>query len=397
MRKFKSWPCGFLSVIIVSCFAASLPATAQTPPPAWKGKIEIKDGVKIVTNPARPLFGRIALDLEEDLVLGDGVDPNSLFFYRFNAAVDGAGQIYVLDYRSFRVQKFDRTGTFLQTIGKQGQGPAEFQNPTSIWCDEKGNLQVIDDGKVHLFDAAGRYLKSVVTAMTAHQAVVFPDGNMMRMNLVFAPEKFLEEIVLTDGTGKIMKTMASHISQKNEVAFKQKPRFVIDYPEILLSPWTPNLALFAYPTEYQLTAADSQGRIAMIIRRDGGPEEYAARDKNQSFERIIAQYPKEKDNRAELERRTFFPKYRPFFELVRGDADGWIYLRRLIPSSSKDGDREYDIFDREGRFLSTITFSGDECLLDRGFLYTRKSDREKECVKLIRWKIKNWSQIIGGR
>lgn len=376
------------------CLCGSLAAGPQNPLAHWKGKITTQDGVKTVSNPAEPLLGRIALDLEEDLVLGNDVDENLMFFYRFDVAVDRADNIYIHDPRSYCVRKFDRTGKFLQTIGRQGQGPGEFQNLNSIWCDERGNLQVVDAGKVHIFDSSGQFQKSIATAMNARQAVVFPDGSMARMNLVFAPDKFLEEIVLTDGSGRIVKTLASFGSQKIEVSLKQKPKFVIDYPEILLCGWTSSLALFAYPSEYKLAAADSLGRVVMIIQKDGRPDKITSQDRNRTFEQIIAQYPKEKDNRAELERRTFFPEFRPFFDLIQSDVDGWVYIRRMIPGSTKDGPREYDVFDREGRFLSTVTFSGDACLLNRGFLYTRKYDNEKQCVRMVRWKIKNWDKAI---
>ncbi len=33
----------------------------------WKGTIEYEDGVRVITNPKKPLYGEIIFDLEEDL------------------------------------------------------------------------------------------------------------------------------------------------------------------------------------------------------------------------------------------------------------------------------------------------------------------------------------------
>jgi hypothetical protein len=40
----------------------------------WKGTISTENGVKVVKNPAKPLCGTFAFDLEEDLKIGG--DPN---------------------------------------------------------------------------------------------------------------------------------------------------------------------------------------------------------------------------------------------------------------------------------------------------------------------------------
>jgi hypothetical protein len=115
------------------------------------------------------------------------------------------------------------------------------------------------------------------------------------------------------------------------------------------------------------------------------------------LDRIIAQYPKEKDNRAELDKRTFLPKYRPFFDQIQGDPGGWIYVRRLRPDNAKVQTNEYDVFDKEGRLLSTVTFHGDVCLMRGGFIYAREYDTNAECVKMARLKIKNWDRVVRGK
>ena len=56
--------------------------------PVWKGKIEYKDGVKIVKNPREPLFGEITFELEKDLVIGNEEDENQAFYSGFRYNID---------------------------------------------------------------------------------------------------------------------------------------------------------------------------------------------------------------------------------------------------------------------------------------------------------------------
>jgi hypothetical protein len=368
----------------------------QASPPGWKGKVEVKDGVRTVTNPVQPLYGAFALETERDLVIGDADDENAGFFYRFQVTTDKGGQIYVYDPRSYRIRKFAKDGKFLLSIGKQGQGPGEFQDPSALWCDDQDNLQVVDSPKLHIFDPQGRFLRSAPLMLGSRQAVVLASQALLREDREFDPKEFCEGVVLADDQGRVVKRPARFPSPKLDAMFKLKPRFLIDYPEIILSPWTSESALWAFPSEYALTAIDGRGEAVLVIRKEGQPTEITSRDKDEVLNRIIAQYPKEKDNRAELDKRTFLPKYRPFFDEIQGDPGGWIYVRRLRPDSAKIRTNEYDVFDKEGRLLSTVTFYGDVGLMRGGFIYTREPDPKAECVKMVRWRIKNWDRVIRG-
>jgi hypothetical protein len=72
--------------------------------------------------------------LEEDLIIGREDDENYMFYRVKNIEVDNQGNIYVLDAGSHRVQKYDKDGNYLLTIGKRGQGPGEFEfHSGCIW------------------------------------------------------------------------------------------------------------------------------------------------------------------------------------------------------------------------------------------------------------------------
>ncbi len=64
----------------------------------------------------------------------------------FEAAFDVAGNVYLLDIDAFTVMVVNRDGAHVRTIGRQGDGPGEFDFPRQ--------LAVLDDGRVVVSDIA---------------------------------------------------------------------------------------------------------------------------------------------------------------------------------------------------------------------------------------------------
>ena len=110
-------------------------------------KVETVGGVKVVHNSGPGAWGKSPkVALEPVLTLGDvdTADQNVAFFMPSAIAVDGAGNLYVLDTGNHRVQKFGPDGKYLATYGRQGQGPGEFVYPESVAVDAKGFIYVTD-------------------------------------------------------------------------------------------------------------------------------------------------------------------------------------------------------------------------------------------------------------
>lgn len=68
--------------------------------------------------------------------------------------------LMVVDAMNFRVQVFDRSGTFQYAIGKIGDGVGAMFRPKAISIDSEGHLYVVDSlwGVVQVFDRQGQLL-----------------------------------------------------------------------------------------------------------------------------------------------------------------------------------------------------------------------------------------------
>jgi sugar lactone lactonase YvrE len=92
--------------------------------------------------------------------LGKGGDKPGEFGQPTNLAFGPDGSLYVSDTFNARVQKLDREGRVLQVIGSRGDAVGEMVLPKGIAVDRAGRLYVADAAtdSVQIFDSTGHLL-----------------------------------------------------------------------------------------------------------------------------------------------------------------------------------------------------------------------------------------------
>lgn len=77
-------------------------------------------------------------------------------------AIDGSGDVFVLDDTNNNVQRFSSNGTFETKWGSSGSAEGEFAGPRGIATDTSGNVYVADtyNERVQKFDGAGTFLRA---------------------------------------------------------------------------------------------------------------------------------------------------------------------------------------------------------------------------------------------
>lgn len=84
------------------------------------------------------------LESESALSAGDGVGPGHDLLFVSDAALLADGSLVVISGGTHDVRHFAADGTHLRTIGREGEGPGEFEAP--------GGLQVLSSGEVLVYD-----------------------------------------------------------------------------------------------------------------------------------------------------------------------------------------------------------------------------------------------------
>ena len=64
-------------------------------------------------------------------------------------AVDGNGNVYVVDDGNHRIQVFTSSGDFITQWGSLGTGDGQFQLPNGVALDATGNIYYVVDQNNH--------------------------------------------------------------------------------------------------------------------------------------------------------------------------------------------------------------------------------------------------------
>ncbi len=394
-----------LVILIVLIFASSalmLPKEVQQS--NWKGKIENREGVQIVQNPKEPLYGVIELELEEDLKIGNEGDEKFRFYKWISLDVDQDGNIYVMDRGSFRIQKFNKEGDFIQTIGREGQGPGEFSEPTFISLDEKGNIYVKDGAKVQIFDRTGQFVRSFLIPFNSNYFKITSEGNFLgERRTIRPPDDLYESVVLMDDKSKVLKDIAEFPSIKMDSMFNRKDRFAIQVPELNFCSSLKDYAVYGFPSEYRLFVVGSNGEIKKIIEVDGPAEKISNKERNKIIDvlmdNIKSRPSARQEARAELEKKVLISKFRPFFDEIRMDENGNIYVEKLKSYLSEDKGREFDFFNNKGHYLYRLKVPEGAInlkIFKGGYVFCSPYSEDIGYFQVKRYKIKNWDQIKKG-
>jgi DNA-binding beta-propeller fold protein YncE len=94
-------------------------------------------------------------DVEGRLTIGRGGETPGTLRNPTSVAVDGEGNVYVVDGANGRLQKFAPDGRLLKAVGGPEDGDIQFNQPGDVALDAEGNVYVADtwNHRVQKFDA----------------------------------------------------------------------------------------------------------------------------------------------------------------------------------------------------------------------------------------------------
>ena len=370
--------------------------------PQWKGKIEYENGVKVIKNPNEPLYGEIKFELEEDLSIGNEEDENYMFYGVASINIDSEGNIFVSDRRNFRIQKYDKDGNYLQTIGRKGQGPGEFERFFTAFLDAKNNIYVRDGRRIHMFEKNGD-LKSTITLQNRITAFRCTEGGKVFATVSKSASEgkgtnTINEFSLLDSEWKIIKTFGSY-SETYEYGPVPNLRHAYT-PGMHFSHLYNELAVYGISSEYKLFIVNSSGETVRIIEKNTPPRSLTKKEKNRiindAVERSKQRTRGSKYSKSDYEKSTTFPKHVYYFSGIITDDQGRIYIGGFISPLKDKKIPDWDLFNKEGYYLYRAKVPVYPRVIKNGYIYRSEADPETGYIKIKRYKIKNWDKIKTG-
>jgi hypothetical protein len=375
--------------IFLLCVAGAISA-GQAGKTTWKGTVTTENGVKVVKNPAEPLYGEYAFELKEDLRLGgDPVKETSYFPKGAVLAVNADGDLFIADYGNRRVQMFDKNGAFVRTVGRQGQGPGEYMFPGGVLFDADGNIWVDGGRQMVVFSKDGTFVRNVPwIAKPLSRKMLGPGGSFIgTLQPQLAPDGPKLELVRIESDGKTSRTIAEFHNELSQA--KEAMAFHHYSTWITFAPVSAESFAYGFSGEYKIFIADAEGKTSLVMTKPEKPQAISGPEKDETRKNGL--YAWMGGNRKD--EGVFFPDHRPFFTQFMTDDAGRLYVLRLPSILEKDAPRRADVFSREGIFLYRMTWPSLPAAIRGGCLYEVRQDPETDEYLVIRHKITNWEAM----
>ncbi len=125
------------------------------------------------------------ISLQKDLNIGiEEGDENLIFGGIQSICTDAADNVYILDWKMWRIQKFDSQGTFLKSYPIQdGQGPGELTYPGEMAVSPQGIIFIFNfmDRKILILDQDEIAINSFILDFDGMSINCFADETLIVM------------------------------------------------------------------------------------------------------------------------------------------------------------------------------------------------------------------------
>jgi len=366
--------CRIRSGALLLCLLLFTPAARAE----WAGQTKVADGVTTVANPETPAQGTLTQEMHELWRRGGDTDEEVFFGTIAEFLHDADGNIYLLDGQLSEIQVFDPRGDLLRTIGRQGEGPGEFQNGADMFWAPNGDIGVVQawPGKIVMITPTGDpgttfalpyrggggfqsvtrgagHGDSVILAGTAWTR---EDGKQLQFTYLKAYDSGGDELATYQETSREVQFGNYEFREEEYVDFQRRWAVASDG----------RVAAALSFTDYRIHVWNADGTLDRVIERPG----YKAVE------------------RTGAEKERFQAMYEAFTRWNRGStfrvhddhqAIGQLFFRddgTLWVQSSAHRWRapagvftSFDVYDPEGRFLQQVDLVADADAVEDGLFF----------------------------
>lgn len=376
-----------LIIILVPLFVFSCSTQKMQEP-----KTEIEINIPVVHNPKNPepppgMPSKITLKEELRLKYEKGKTsqfPSEMGF----AAVDEEGNIFVTDQKEHTVKVFNKNGKFIRTL--------KMKRLFSILRIVKGKGIMIYDymkKRICYYSAEGQCLEEIGPGKYKDMNLGGPKpdsrGNIIaifryhktrpgwRVGWVNPERTYIQDLVKIDPNFNSALVISFSSLEWTQTARLDRP---VIYPSFTYEVRKDDSIVWGKTNpEYEFFITNSQGKTIKKIVKEHSPRRITDEDKKE----MINYWYREKAP----EGRLLFDEYFPSFHRIRCDDEGKIYVQTY--EKDKNDRVFWDVFDREGRYISKFSLSKNEIIfyIKKNYIYSHSDLIELPFVK--RYRI-NW-------
>lgn len=340
-------------------------------------------GITIVENEPGGVWGEgEAWRISTEPLLDIGVLEGDEVYQLHNASDAvrlGDGRIVVANGGTHELRFYAADGSHLQSVGREGGGPGEFQQLSGIELRAGDTLAVWDQNalRLSLFAPDGEFLRSV-SAVLAEQGFgqelygTFGDGSfVLRPAFVLSAltsgdglrrdttaysrydgtdGAFLDTVIVTPGTEVFVQSSGDRF-RVSVIPFARTSYLAVHGDQ----------AYFGVSDRFEIRVVDSEAAVRRIIRLDTDRIPVTDADVRRYAEANAEDglSPEEQDDPGAIRRRiqTIMEQPRPdtfpMFDALVVDDVGFLWVREF-EAPGAEGPRQWIVFDTDGRLLGTV-------------------------------------------
>jgi hypothetical protein len=308
------------------------------------------------------------------------LESDSVLFQRISEIVsDSSGNIILADQMANKIYQFDADGNFLNTIGRDGEGPGEFRSILYLFMDSKNRLFVGDISldRTSIFEkneSQWQFLQNYSTGAERYSVIAASptDDLVLRKSPFQTPTygTYWYEHVLGYGN------LQSDSINAELVRFKERGQLVdrngwmngIPFgPETLVATSPDGFVYLLWNETFNLEIYDSHINPIDTIRLQLPKVEVTDVELNQYAERMSEQFQSLLMQHA--------PITKPVARKLEVDPLNRIWIQMYT-------DPEYLVINQAGNLLGTFNLSDSEVLMhvDKNRIYTTSTDTENGIV-----------------
>ena len=375
-------------------------------------KIVKKHGILIASNPNHPVPTNESpknILFKEEFTIGaiEG-NPEYIFGEFISFTVDDENCVYILDWRSKTIRKFDPKGSHLLSFGREGQGPGEFSFPEEIQFLSNGNLVIFEGEtqKYSYFSKKGKFLKSARFQRLMHSPYFgLSSGHFIASSIHRSETKVLMETGVFNEKSELIKSLHQSERRLDSLQPSQddsdaRAKRIADFfsratfrPIIVLGLNAKEEIFCGYSDKYEVMVYSHDFKLQKIIRAKLPAISIEKRDKERFLDftlpRELSTWNTLDNNfRNKIKGLIRFPKKKAAFLSFIPMDEGYLMVLR---DGSYGQNALVDIFDPSGRFIieQRLDFPVQGGIYRGGQFYTIFTDSDGfPFVKCYRYSLK---------
>ena len=402
-------PRAHIILLTISCLVIVACSTAEDSNPTHRFSVLEENGVLVAENNGIPKYEGELFQYEILFQLKEDEREASILGRPSIARIDEELNIYVLDRSDRRIAVFSPDGVYKYDIGRQGDGPGEFQDIT---------IQKVNNGILEVYDGRSRRVTMFSTSGELLDIITLPSSTMVRItgcyplsddrvitistnaNLREERESRWAEIKSFNSTGEELWSIQSDIipggrmiefQSGNRMIRSSAPFPFRSYPSAFFSDRIG--ILVASSDDPNLEVYDTSGNITRIIRLGLVPQPVTQTDKNLFEANLSKRIDEASDSqRAMLEsqlRSVEYPAVKAYWEWMEIDAAGYIWLRynQALADGEVAGGVRFRLISPAGEYLGDTLRPLRSLRADRGIMIAIEEDPDTGAQTVVGYRM----------